>query len=131
MAVDLGTTKVAGFLVDLETGATVASEATMNPQIPYGEDVMSRLSYCEGNSQHGQHMASLLIACVNRLLTNLLSKARADAVADALKSRMAPGQSIQTEGRAETEPVASNESAEGRAQNRRVEIIVFPAAGGV
>lgn len=60
-----------------------------------------------------------------------LSKARADAVADALKSRMAPGQSIQTEGRAETEPVASNESAEGRAQNRRVEIIVFPAAGGV
>ena len=60
-----------------------------------------------------------------------LSKARADAVADALKSRMASGQTVQTEGRAETEPVASNESTEGRAQNRRVEIIVFPAAGGV
>lgn len=78
IAVDLGTTKVAGFLVDLETGATVAAEATMNPQIPYGEDVMSRLSYCEGNFQHSQHMASLLVACVNGLLTNLLSKVHGD-----------------------------------------------------
>jgi uncharacterized 2Fe-2S/4Fe-4S cluster protein (DUF4445 family) len=78
MAVDLGTTKVAGFLVDLESGTTVASEAAMNPQIPYGEDVMSRLSYCDGNPEHSKHMARLLIACVNRLLANLLSTAHAD-----------------------------------------------------
>jgi len=58
-----------------------------------------------------------------------LSKARADAVAAALATRL-KGTRIQTEGRAETEPVASNETPEGRAQNRRVEIIVFPANAG-
>ncbi|GAA5182311.1 DotU family type VI secretion system protein [Niveibacterium umoris] len=60
-----------------------------------------------------------------------LSKSRADAVGEALAPKIGSGQRIQTEGRAESEPVASNESVEGRAQNRRVEIIVFPAAGGV
>ena len=60
-----------------------------------------------------------------------LSKARADAVGEALAPKLKGGQRVQTEGRAESEPVASNESTEGRAQNRRVEIIVFPAAGGI
>jgi len=60
-----------------------------------------------------------------------LSKARADAVGEALAPKLKSGQRIQTEGRAESEPIASNESTEGRAQNRRVEIIVFPAAGGI
>ncbi|MEW6080933.1 MAG: ASKHA domain-containing protein [Bacillota bacterium] len=45
LAVDLGTTKVAGYLVDLGTGDLLASAGLMNPQIPYGEDVMSRLTY--------------------------------------------------------------------------------------
>lgn len=52
LAVDLGTTKVAGYLVNLETGATLAAEGTMNPQISYGEDVMARIAYAlEGQSQ--------------------------------------------------------------------------------
>ena len=44
LAVDLGTTKIAGYLVDLEDGRTVASRGVMNPQIAYGEDLISRLS---------------------------------------------------------------------------------------
>ncbi|MEC5386819.1 DotU family type VI secretion system protein [Uliginosibacterium sp. H3] len=57
-----------------------------------------------------------------------LSQARADAVAAALASQL-PGKKIQTEGRADSEPLVTNATPEGRAQNRRVEIIVFPAAG--
>jgi len=57
-----------------------------------------------------------------------LSQARADSVAGVLASQLA-GSRIETEGRAEGEPIASNETPEGRARNRRVEIIVFPAAG--
>ena len=57
-----------------------------------------------------------------------LSQARADAVATALASQL-PGKKIQTEGRADSEPLVSNATPDGRAQNRRVEIIVFPAAG--
>lgn len=45
MAVDLGTTKVAAFLVDLVTGETLASQGRPNPQIGYGEDVISRMVY--------------------------------------------------------------------------------------
>jgi len=45
LAVDVGTTKLAGFLVDLNSGEVVAVAARMNPQIPFGEDVMSRVSH--------------------------------------------------------------------------------------
>jgi uncharacterized 2Fe-2S/4Fe-4S cluster protein (DUF4445 family) len=43
MAVDLGTTKIAGYLVDLETGMTLSAQGIMNPQISYGEDVIARI----------------------------------------------------------------------------------------
>lgn len=45
LAVDIGTTKVAAYLVDMETGATLAVDGITNPQIAYGEDVMSRITY--------------------------------------------------------------------------------------
>jgi len=57
-----------------------------------------------------------------------LSQARADAVAEALAPQLGGRPKIKTEGRADSEAVASNDTPEGRAQNRRVEIIVFPAA---
>ncbi|MDY7040682.1 MAG: ASKHA domain-containing protein [Chloroflexota bacterium] len=44
LAIDLGTTKVAAYLVDMETGQTVAADGAMNHQIAYGEDVMSRIA---------------------------------------------------------------------------------------
>lgn len=43
LAVDVGTTKVACYLVDLASGKTLSAKGTMNPQIACGEDVMSRL----------------------------------------------------------------------------------------
>ena len=45
LAVDIGTTTVVAHLCDLRTGAVIATEAAMNPQVAYGEDVMSRISY--------------------------------------------------------------------------------------
>ncbi len=45
LAVDLGTTKVAGYLVNMETGETLQAKGIMNPQISYGEDVMARITY--------------------------------------------------------------------------------------
>lgn len=60
-----------------------------------------------------------------------LSQARAEAVALALQASLGNRPTrIRTEGSADSEPVASNDTPEGRAQNRRVEIIVFPAARG-
>ena len=58
-----------------------------------------------------------------------LSNARAQSVA----SMLAPvigAQRISAEGRSDSEPVAANTSAEGRAQNRRVDVVLYPSAGG-
>lgn len=55
-----------------------------------------------------------------------LSLRRANAVADYLMSRGVARYRLGTEGRGELEPIASNDSAAGRAQNRRVEIYVVP-----
>ncbi len=45
VAVDVGSTTIAAYLCDLATGAVVASVGAMNPQIRFGEDLMSRVSY--------------------------------------------------------------------------------------
>jgi chemotaxis protein MotB len=56
-----------------------------------------------------------------------LSKARADAVADLLKAQGVPASLITTVGQGQAHPVASNDTAEGRAKNRRVEIDIVEA----
>ncbi|MGD8622295.1 MAG: 2Fe-2S iron-sulfur cluster-binding protein, partial [Anaerolineales bacterium] len=45
LAVDVGSTTIASYLCDLRTGELLATEAMMNPQVSYGEDLMSRISY--------------------------------------------------------------------------------------
>ena len=53
-AIDVGTTKLAAYLVNLETGETVAKGAAPNPQVAIGEDVMSRIAYADAHD-HGAH----------------------------------------------------------------------------
>lgn len=58
-----------------------------------------------------------------------LSERRANAVADVLLNEGVPFGRIQTIGRGEDQPITSNLTPEGRAQNRRVEIVILPTAG--
>src|SRR5262249_15277596 len=58
-----------------------------------------------------------------------LSKARAESVAKLLAARVG-GDRIAFDGRGETEPLESNDSPQGRARNRRVEITLYVPAGG-
>ncbi len=55
-----------------------------------------------------------------------LSEGRAQSVANVLTSNGVPGSRIQTFGRGESQPIASNLTPEGKAQNRRVEIVILP-----
>ena len=57
LAVDIGTTKVAGYLVDLVHGETLAMRGIMNPQIAYGEDVMARIAYTLDHGRWPAHAA--------------------------------------------------------------------------
>ena len=58
-----------------------------------------------------------------------LSQARADAAAQRLRPRLGDPSQLRAEGRADSEPVASNRTPEGRASNRRVEIVVYASPG--
>ena len=68
LAVDVGTTTVAGYLCDLTNGKLVATASMMNPQVIYGEDVMSRISYTMTNPEGLEYMNRAIIDGLNGIV---------------------------------------------------------------
>lgn len=77
LAVDIGTTKVAGYLIDLESGKTLTAKGLMNPQISYGEDVVSRIVAASKSPVDAAKLQSLLTETVNQLAVDLCSEINA------------------------------------------------------
>lgn len=67
LAVDIGTTTVVAHLCDLRTGAVLATESMMNPQVRYGEDLMSRVSYGMSEPQGVERMHRAIVRAINEL----------------------------------------------------------------
>lgn len=67
-AVDIGSTTVALYLCNLRTGEILAAESEMNPQIVYGEDVMSRIQYTIEHPDGLEKLHKAIIATLNKLL---------------------------------------------------------------
>ena len=65
LAVDVGSTTIAGHLCDLESGEVVASGGLMNPQIRFGEDLMSRVSYSMMHPGGAQQMTEAVRGALN------------------------------------------------------------------
>ena len=78
LAVDLGSTTIAAHLCDLQTGEVVASSGVMNPQIRFGEDLMSRVSYSMMNPQGADEMTSAVREGMNALFTQVATEAEID-----------------------------------------------------
>ncbi|MBA4383858.1 MAG: ferredoxin [Anaerolinea sp.] len=74
LAVDLGTTKLAAFLVDLETGKTLAAGGALNPQIAYGEDVISRIQYADEHVEGASTLQQCVVEGINLLAAELTAK---------------------------------------------------------
>lgn len=75
LAVDIGTTTVAGYLTDLNTGEVLATESMMNPQVHYGEDVMSRITYCMLNEETGlKELQKAMVDGLNTIAKNAAEK---------------------------------------------------------
>ncbi|MFN8597527.1 MAG: ASKHA domain-containing protein [Anaerolineae bacterium] len=74
-AADLGTTKIAGYLVDLETGEELAANGIMNPQIGYGEDVISRMVHATRNDDGSAELARVVREGFNNLIIGLAYQA--------------------------------------------------------
>jgi len=75
LAVDVGTTKLAAYLVNLETGETAAQAGAMNPQIAYGEDVISRITYANEHAAGLQTLQTKLVEALDHLLGDLCAEA--------------------------------------------------------
>ena len=71
LAVDIGTTKVAGYLVDMTNGKTLAMKGIMNPQIAFGEDVMSRIAYCIKHDDGISTLQKAIVDSLNQLCRDL------------------------------------------------------------
>jgi uncharacterized 2Fe-2S/4Fe-4S cluster protein (DUF4445 family) len=71
LAVDLGTTNVAGFLVDLQSGARVASLGIENPQVAWGADVISRMNYAIQGTAKAAELRQAATTAINALAHDL------------------------------------------------------------
>jgi uncharacterized 2Fe-2S/4Fe-4S cluster protein (DUF4445 family) len=76
LAVDVGTTKVAAYLLDLASGDTVAKSGAMNPQIAYGEDLISRIRYINDHPDGLKTLQARLIETLNNLIGELSLEAK-------------------------------------------------------
>ena len=86
LAIDVGSTTVVAHLCDLRTGALLSTQATMNPQVRYGEDLMSRVSYAMREPQGAQRMHRAIIRTLNDLTEQACAEAgvAVDDVLDAV-----------------------------------------------
>jgi uncharacterized 2Fe-2S/4Fe-4S cluster protein (DUF4445 family) len=76
LAIDLGSTTIAGHLCDLQSGEVLASTGLMNPQIRFGEDLMSRVSYAMMNPGGAAEMTRAVRGAMNALIEQSAAEAR-------------------------------------------------------
>jgi uncharacterized 2Fe-2S/4Fe-4S cluster protein (DUF4445 family) len=86
LAIDLGTSKISGYLVDLDSGQTMAAQGVSNPQISYGEDIISRISYATQSAAKAAQLQRLVVRALNKLASDLcaVTKAKVGEIVDAV-----------------------------------------------
>jgi len=75
VAIDVGSTTVAGHLLDLDTGEALASAGRMNPQIRFGEDLMSRVSFVMMNAGGEVELTTVIRSAIDELIGELADEA--------------------------------------------------------
>jgi len=84
LAVDVGSTTIAAHLCNIESGEVVASSGAMNPQIRFGEDLMSRVSYAMMHPGGAQQMTQAVRGALNALAADVAREANIE-VSDILE----------------------------------------------
>ena len=79
VALDIGSTTIAAHLVNLTTGNVVATDGIMNPQIRFGEDLMSRVSYVMMHAEGAAELTQAVRRGVNDLIGDVCSRGGIDA----------------------------------------------------
>lgn len=78
LAVDLGTTKIAVYLLNLESGQTLAMRGLVNPQISYGEDVISRITWALQKPGGAAELQEAVVETLNKAVAEVCAEAGAD-----------------------------------------------------
>jgi uncharacterized 2Fe-2S/4Fe-4S cluster protein (DUF4445 family) len=78
LAIDLGSTKIAGYLVDMTTGKTLSSKGCMNPQISYGEDIITRITNVVHSRKDGPFMQKLAVEGIAELCADLCKQSNVE-----------------------------------------------------
>ena len=71
ISVDIGTTKIAVYLVDLSTGEIIAKAGEMNPQIAFGEDVISRIAYARDHEKGRKELQQAITSSLNTQIQDI------------------------------------------------------------
>ncbi|PKM79521.1 MAG: ferredoxin [Firmicutes bacterium HGW-Firmicutes-14] len=74
IGIDVGTTTVAAYLCDLQTGQMLIKDGMMNPQVRYGEDVLSRITYAMMNEDGRDKLHEAIIEGINTLAQRMTEK---------------------------------------------------------
>ena len=64
-SVDIGTSKIVGYLVDLTSGKVIAFKSAENPQLIHGEDIITRITYAQANDENLKELQQELIETIN------------------------------------------------------------------
>ena len=77
MAFDVGTTTIVGYLINLETGQELAYAARLNPQVQFGDDVISRLCFAMGNPNGLRQLQQAVVKGMNEIIAECCQIANA------------------------------------------------------
>ena len=78
IAFDIGTTTAAGYLVNLINGKEIASVARLNPQVKYGDDIISRIGFVQKSENGLQILQEEIVGAVNEIISELTYCAKID-----------------------------------------------------
>ncbi len=73
VGVDIGSTRLAFYLLDLSSGELLEKRSVDNPQVPHGEDILTRIIYAR-DPQHKEELRKELVDCCNRTISDMAEK---------------------------------------------------------
>ncbi|AFS78171.1 iron-sulfur cluster-binding protein [Gottschalkia acidurici 9a] len=72
VAIDIGTTGISAYLVDIRTGETLNKKSSLNPQTEYGGDVLSRITYSISTSEGKENLKRSIVNKINKMILELV-----------------------------------------------------------
>jgi len=78
LAVDIGTSKIVAHLVDLTTGEVIDVGSVENPQITYGEDIITRISFATAKPENLKILQECVVGALNKILDEMLKRKKID-----------------------------------------------------